>query len=53
MIIAPSIQTATLGVRADDSGVASAMVSTSQQVGGSVGTALLSTLAGVGGDRPT
>ena len=29
-----------------DAGVASAMVNTSQQVGGSVGTALLSTLAG-------
>ena len=30
---------------ARDSGVASAMVNTSQQVGGSIGTALLSTLA--------
>ncbi len=45
MIIASAIQTATLGVARQDSGVASAMVSTSQQVGGSVGTALLSTLA--------
>ena len=45
MIIAASIATATLGVARHDSGVASAMVSTSQQVGGSVGTALLSTLA--------
>jgi len=44
-IIAASIATATLGVAPRDSGVASAMVSTSQQVGGSVGTALLSTLA--------
>jgi hypothetical protein len=32
-------------VPARDSGVASAMVNTSQQVGGSIGTALLSTLA--------
>ena len=36
---------ATYGVRADDAGVASAMVNTCQQVGGSIGTALLSTLA--------
>jgi hypothetical protein len=36
---------ATLGVEAQDAGVASAMVNTSQQVGGAVGTALLSTLA--------
>jgi hypothetical protein len=45
MIVASSIQTATLGVAARDSGVASAMVSTSQQIGGSIGTALLSTMA--------
>jgi EmrB/QacA subfamily drug resistance transporter len=44
-VMAPVIGTATLGVAATDAGVASAMVSTSQQVGGSVGTALLSTLA--------
>lgn len=44
-IIAASIATATLGVAPQDSGVASAMVSTSQQVGGSIGTALLTTLA--------
>ncbi len=31
------------GVKRDEAGVASAMVNTSQQVGGSVGTALLST----------
>lgn len=36
---------ATAGVDARDAGVASAMVSTGQQVGGSIGTALLSTLA--------
>jgi EmrB/QacA subfamily drug resistance transporter len=44
-IMAPAIGTATLGVAATDAGIASAMVNTSQQVGGSVGTALLSTLA--------
>jgi sugar phosphate permease len=45
LVVAPSFSTATLGVPRQDSGVASAMVSTSQQVGGSIGTALLSTLA--------
>ena len=45
LIIAPSFATATLGVPRHDSGVASAMVNTSQQVGGSIGTALLSTVA--------
>ena len=45
LVIAPSFATATLGVPRHDSGVASAMVSTSQQVGGSIGIALLSTLA--------
>ncbi len=45
LVIAPSFATATLGVPRHDSGVASAMVSTSQQVGGSIGTALLSTMA--------
>jgi MFS family permease len=45
LIFAPSIQTATLGVKTSDSGVASAMVNVSQQVGGSIGTALLSTIA--------
>jgi EmrB/QacA subfamily drug resistance transporter len=45
LVVAPSFATATLGVPRHDSGVASAMVSTSQQVGGSIGIALLSTLA--------
>ncbi|MPY62112.1 MFS transporter [Streptomyces spongiae] len=36
---------ATLGVEAQDQGVASAAVNTTQQVGGSIGTALLNTLA--------
>jgi EmrB/QacA subfamily drug resistance transporter len=35
----------TFGVHANDSGVASAMVNTTQQIGGSVGTALLNTIA--------
>jgi EmrB/QacA subfamily drug resistance transporter len=43
-IFAPAFGTATLGVASNEAGVASAMVNTSQQVGGSVGTALLSTL---------
>jgi len=43
-IFAPAISTATLGVEGSEAGVASAMVNTSQQVGGSVGTSLLSTI---------
>ncbi|HEV7584266.1 MAG TPA: MFS transporter [Solirubrobacteraceae bacterium] len=43
-IFAPAFSTATLGVDGSEAGVASAMINTSQQVGGSVGTALLSTL---------
>ncbi len=45
MIFAPAINTATAGVQRQDSGVASALVNTMQQVGGSIGTALLSTIA--------
>jgi MFS family permease len=45
LIFAPAIATATLGVEPSDAGVASAMVNTMQQIGGSIGTALLSTLA--------
>jgi hypothetical protein len=43
-IFAPAFSTATLGVKSHDAGIASAMVNTSQQVGGSVGTGLLSTI---------
>ncbi len=43
-IFAPSFATATLGVGRDEAGVASAMVNTCQQVGGAVGTAVLSTI---------
>lgn len=45
LIFAPSFNTATLGVANHDAGVASALVNTSQQIGGSIGTALLNTLA--------
>jgi hypothetical protein len=44
-VFATAMSMATLGVRPDDAGVASAAVNTVQQVGGSVGTALLNTLA--------
>jgi hypothetical protein len=43
-IFAPAFATATFGVAPQDSGVASAMVNTMQQVGGSIGTALLSSI---------
>jgi MFS family permease len=43
-IFAPAFSTATLGVEGREAGVASAMVNTSQQIGGSVGTSLLSTI---------
>jgi len=45
LTVAPSFATATVGVPAEHSGVASAMVNTSQQIGGAIGTALLSTMA--------
>jgi hypothetical protein len=45
LVFAPAINTATAGVEPHDAGVASASVNTSQQVGGSIGTALLNTLA--------
>ncbi|MFF1847717.1 MFS transporter [Streptomyces sp. NPDC058217] len=41
----PAMSLGTHGVAAEDAGIASAMVGTSQQVGGSVGTALLNTIA--------
>ncbi|MEQ0563739.1 MFS transporter [Amycolatopsis sp. NEAU-NG30] len=46
LAMAPAMSVATFGVEAHDAGVASAAVNTMQQVGGSIGTALLSTLAG-------
>lgn len=45
LVMAPSMNYATHGVRPDDSGIASATVNTSQQIGGSIGTALLNTIA--------
>jgi MFS family permease len=45
LVMAPAMAAATSGVRADDAGVASAAVSTFQQIGGSIGTAVLSALA--------
>ena len=45
LVFAPAINTATAGVEPHDAGVASASVNTAQQIGGSIGTALLNTLA--------
>ncbi len=59
LIFAPAMSLATLGVAPHDAGIASAMVNTGQQIGGSIGTALLSTLAAsavssfVAGKQPT
>jgi EmrB/QacA subfamily drug resistance transporter len=44
MIFSPAINTATAGVQRQDSGVASALVNTMQQVGGSIGVSALSTI---------
>jgi hypothetical protein len=43
--IAPSMNTGTFGVAPQDAGVASATLSTGQQVGGSIGTSLLNTIS--------
>ncbi|WUV70607.1 MFS transporter [Streptomyces sp. NBC_01478] len=43
--MAPSVNTATRGVASHDAGVASATVNVAQQIGGSLGIALLSTVA--------
>ncbi|WP_030674750.1 MFS transporter [Streptomyces rimosus] len=45
LIFMPVMATATAGVAPQDSGVTSATVNTAQQVGGSIGTALLNTIA--------
>ena len=45
LVMASAMNVATSGVGADDAGVASAAVNAMQQVGGSIGTALLSTFA--------
>jgi len=43
--LAPAFSTATLGLEPSDAGVGSAALNTTQQVGGSIGVALLNTLA--------
>ncbi|HWG74398.1 MAG TPA: MFS transporter [Acidimicrobiales bacterium] len=45
LVFVPLSSTALIGVDENDAGVASALVNTTQQVGGSLGTALLNTLA--------
>jgi EmrB/QacA subfamily drug resistance transporter len=45
LVFGCALNTATAGTRREDAGVASAMVNTTQQVGGSIGTALLNTIA--------
>ncbi len=45
LILAPAIASATAGVRRVDAGAASALVNAVQQIGGSVGVALLNTIA--------
>jgi EmrB/QacA subfamily drug resistance transporter len=45
LIFAPATASATAAIKQSDAGAASALVNTSQQIGGSVGTALLNTLA--------
>jgi EmrB/QacA subfamily drug resistance transporter len=44
LVFAVCFEVGTMGVKESDAGVASAMVNTTQQVGGSIGTALLSTV---------
>src|ERR1700678_12412 len=43
--VSPAFSTGTLGLAPEDAGVGSATLNTSQQVGGSIGTSLLNTLA--------
>ncbi len=45
LILAPAFASATAGIEKKDAGAASALVNTTQQIGGSVGTALLNTIA--------
>jgi MFS family permease len=45
MSVAPAFSTGTLGLAPQDASVGSAALNTAQQVGGSIGTALLNTLA--------
>jgi EmrB/QacA subfamily drug resistance transporter len=45
LVFGCALNTATYGAASSDAGVASALVNTNQQVGGSIGTALLNTIA--------
>jgi EmrB/QacA subfamily drug resistance transporter len=45
LIFAPATASATAAIKPSDAGAASALVSTTQQIGGSVGTSLLNTIA--------
>lgn len=45
LIFAPAIASATAGIRPSDAGATSALVNTTQQIGGSMGVALLNTIA--------
>ncbi len=45
LVFAPSFSIGTLGVAGHDAGVASATINVSQQIGGSIGTALLNSIA--------
>ncbi len=45
LVMAPAMNYATHGVGARDAGIASAMANTAQQIGGSIGVALLNTIA--------
>jgi len=45
LVFAPSFSLGTSGIRPHDAGVASATINVSQQIGGSIGTALLNTIA--------
>lgn len=45
LVFAPAIASATAGVRHADAGAASALVNTAQQIGSSIGVALLNTIA--------
>ena len=47
LVFAPAFTLGTLGVDAQDAGVASATVNVAQQIGGSIGTSLLNTIAAV------
>jgi MFS family permease len=45
LIVAPAVASATAGVDTNEAGAASALVNTTQQIGGSMGVALLNTIA--------